>query len=170
MQQLTIATVAFVGLIVDSIVKSIFLDFELDAVQSLHLYNFFVGSYLHDIDDTENEITKRSRVVCVGEKCKNHVKKSQQRKTRSTSQYWRVMSFQTLRKAVRGNSKKILFFSLKRQTITFHFSFQQNMTSCEIMIDIIRSLFSAVCCAGILRSRASCCCLTLCDLLAKLQA
>lgn len=68
MQQLTIATVAFVGLIVDSIVKSIFLDFELDAVQSLHLYNFTVGAYLHhDINDTEINHTAMPRVR--GGKC-----------------------------------------------------------------------------------------------------
>lgn len=64
MQQLTIATVAFVGLITDSIVKSIFLDYELDAVQSLHLYNFTVGAYLHDINDTERKKQSHSEAAC----------------------------------------------------------------------------------------------------------
>lgn len=148
MQQLTIATVAFVGLIVDSIVKSIFLDFELDAVQSLHLYNFTVGAYLHhDINDTEINHTAMPRVR--GGKCKNHVKiESQQKKKNSIDES--ILACNELsnfaqccarEEQIAKTSKEKLFFSLKRQTITFHFSFQQNMTTCEIMIDIIRSLF-----------------------------
>lgn len=43
---LTIAAVTFVRFIVNSIVKSIFLNFELDAVQSLHLHDLVVGAYL----------------------------------------------------------------------------------------------------------------------------